>query len=72
MRVRPPSDYEGQIKCPRCGRDGNGDYWEICVNGYTHEESCEIYNYAADVCPECAAVCGWEPNADWNKEEEER
>lgn len=72
MKLRPPSEYEGQVKCPCCGVDGNGDRWAICVDGYTHAESCAIYIYAADVCPECALEIRWIPNPDWNKEVRER
>lgn len=49
LRRRPPTEYNGEPVCPRCGSG-----WVGCVNsGYTHAETCDIYNWSGICCDIC-------------------
>lgn len=73
---REPHEYDGALKCPRCGITTNGHRYPICASidpdygkRYTHEQTCERYRYAVDVCTECANDLGCEtewPNTEWD------
>lgn len=49
-----PANYKGQKICPRCGSG-----WPNCATRdpsgvrFSHEETCEIYQYTLDICMEC-------------------
>jgi hypothetical protein len=59
VRTLPPSEYEGQQLCPCCGDDGTGTSYYVCAETspigqtFTHAESCQRYDYAADLCSQC-------------------
>jgi hypothetical protein len=50
-----PSEYRGQMLCPRCGDDGTGHGYFICADrgsSYSHAESCALYTYGT-TCEQC-------------------
>jgi len=48
-RTRPPTEYKGEPVCPRCGSG-----WAGCVeSGYSHAETCDIYNWSGVCCAIC-------------------
>ena len=49
-----PDQYAGQVLCPRCGDDGAGNRYGICVEGFSHSESCARYEYGG-LCAACLA-----------------
>lgn len=57
-----PATYSGQPLCPRCGIDPRGRTYPVCaefhmVDGvyerWSHAETCERYEYSADLCDPC-------------------
>lgn len=50
----PPSEYDGEKLCPRCGSGiQSGRRYQICVDGPSHEESCERYDTSRNLCDIC-------------------
>lgn len=56
--VHPPSDYYGEELCLRCGvgRVTGWQYANCTDPGYTHRETCVIYNYTDWLCELCEEI----------------
>ena len=55
-KLLDPTEYGGEILCACCGLGfETGNRYKICTDpGWTHEETCKIYDYGdMELCSEC-------------------